>query len=76
MKTFEECANMSDGEWNAYLKTLSMQEKFDMALQGIEALEKNVNALDESLERNFNYKAETDATVKAEYEALMDKVRK
>jgi hypothetical protein len=74
--SFEEIRKLSQEDWKAYLKTLSLEEMFQLAEEGLDTVVKEIDEISDKLELNFEKKLETDQASRTEMEALLDRIKK
>lgn len=75
-KSFDEIRSLPDAEWKAYLKTLSIEEMFKLALEGIQVVEKGIEEVCDNLEASFERHLEENEEVKKIAEELLARVMK
>lgn len=74
--TFDELKAMPQEEGRAFLKTLPMEELLKLALEGISVVEKQVEELGKSMERQFEGMLAVDKPSKEATDALIAKIKK
>ena len=74
MLSFKEIKKLPDSEWREHLKTLSMDQLFELAHEGIADINRQVEEMGQALERGFEHRLETDTVSKEAMKALLAKV--
>jgi hypothetical protein len=73
---FEETKGLSTEDFRTHLKTLLLDELFDLALEGIDVMIKDIDTFFDKVEENFEKRLTVDEASKQELDKLLTKLTK